>query len=90
MPLQSSRCPGKHSFLHITRGNGSIVVPGSCRGPTGAWGVARAERVVGVSDWSLITGRGGGYKTGVGGGGGHVKFCPYEKGGGAEKVLAML
>ena len=36
-------------------------------------------------DWSLITGRGG-YKTG---GGGHVKFYPYEKGG-AEKVLAML
>ena len=30
-------------------------------------------------DWSLITGRGGGgYKTG---GGGHVKFHPYEKGG---------
>ena len=28
-------------------------------------------------DWSLITGRGG-YKTG---GGGHVKFYPYEKGG---------
>ena len=24
------------------------------------------------------------------GGGGHVKFYPYEKGGGAEKVLAML
>ena len=23
-------------------------------------------------------------------GGGHVKFYPYEKGGGAEKVLAML
>ena len=29
----------------------------------------------------------GGYKTG--GGGGHVKFDPYEKGG-AKKVLAML
>ena len=27
-------------------------------------------------DWSLITGRGGGYKTG-----GHVKFYPYENGG---------
>ena len=40
-------------------------------------------------DWSLITGRGGGYQTGEGGGG-HVKFYPYEKGGGAEKVLAML
>ena len=39
-----------------------------------------------VRDWSLITGRGGGYKTE---GGGHVKFYPYEKGG-AEKVLAML
>ena len=23
-------------------------------------------------------------------GGGHVKFYPYEKGGGAEKVLAIL
>ena len=23
-------------------------------------------------------------------GGGHVKFYPYEKGGGAKKVLAML
>ena len=37
-------------------------------------------------EWSLIMGRGG-YKTG--GGGGQVKFYPYEKGG-AEKVLAML
>ena len=34
-----------------------------------------------VRDWSLLTERGGG---------GHVKFNPYEKGGGAEKVLAML
>ena len=32
----------------------------------------------GLREWSLITGRGG-YKTG--GGGGHVKFYPYEKGG---------
>ena len=40
-----------------------------------------------LRDWSLITGRGGGYKTG---GGGHVKFYPYKKGGGAEKVLTML
>ena len=39
-----------------------------------------------LRDWSLITGRGG-YKTG---GGWHVKFNPYERGGGAEKVLAML
>ena len=31
-----------------------------------------------LRDWSLITGKGG-YKTG--GGGGHVKFYPYEKGG---------
>ena len=31
-----------------------------------------------LRDWSLITGRGG-YKTG--GGGGHMKFYPYEKGG---------
>ena len=32
-------------------------------------------------------GGGRGYKTG---GGGHMKFYPYEKGGGAGKVLAML
>ena len=32
-----------------------------------------------MRDWSVITGRGG-----------HVKFCPQEKGGGAGKVLAML
>ena len=38
-----------------------------------------------LRDWSLITGRGG-YKTG---GGWHVKFYPYEKGG-AENVLAIL
>ena len=36
----------------------------------------------GVRDWSLIKGRGGGYKTG--GGGGHVKFYAYEKGGGGK------
>ena len=40
-----------------------------------------------IRDWSLITGRGGGYKTG---GGGHMKFYPYKKGGGAGKVLARL
>ena len=34
-----------------------------------------------LRDWSLITGRGG-YKTG---GGGHMKFYPYEKGGGGRK-----
>ena len=39
-----------------------------------------------MRDWSLITGRGGATKRE----GGHVKFYPYEKGGGAEKVLAML
>ena len=33
-------------------------------------------------DWSLITGSGGIQK--MGGGGDHTKFCPYEKGGGAE------
>ena len=42
---------------------------------------------VNFRDWSLIMGRGGGgYKTG----GGHVKFYPYEKGGGREKALTML
>ena len=40
-----------------------------------------------LRDWSLITGRGLGYKTG---GGGDVKFLHLRKGGGAEKVLAML
>ena len=39
-----------------------------------------------LRDWSLITGRGGATKRE----GGHVKFYLYEKGGGAEKVLAML
>ena len=37
-----------------------------------------------IRDWSLIMGRGGGYKTGRGvggGGGGQVKFYPYKKGG---------
>ena len=33
-------------------------------------------------------GRGGGLQNGRGGG--HVKFNPYKKGGGAEKVLATL
>ena len=32
-------------------------------------------------------GEGGGYKKG---GGGHMKFYPYEKGGRVEKALAML
>ena len=31
-----------------------------------------------IRDWSLITGRGGTKREG----GGHVKFYPYEKGGG--------
>ena len=46
------------------------------------------DRLVGMGlrDWSLITGRGGGLQNGRGG---HVKFYPYEKGG-AENVLAML
>ena len=39
-----------------------------------------------LRDWSLITGRGGLQN----GRGGHVKFYPYKKGGGAEKVIAML
>ena len=34
-----------------------------------------------IRDWSLIKGRGGGYKTG---GGGHVKFYPCEKRGGGK------
>ena len=41
-----------------------------------------------VRDWSLIIGRGGGATKQEGGG--HVKFYPYEKGGGRKKVLAML
>ena len=41
-----------------------------------------------LRDWSLITGRGGGYKMG---GGGHVKFYSIRKGGGGGgEVLAML
>ena len=40
-----------------------------------------------VRDWSLITGRGGAYKTG---GGGPREVLPLRKGGGVEKVLAML
>ena len=39
-----------------------------------------------LRDWSLITGRGGGYKMG---GGGPREVLPLRKGG-AEKVLAML
>ena len=39
-----------------------------------------------LRDWSLITGRGGGYKTG---GGGACEVLPLRKLG-AEKVLAML
>ena len=35
-----------------------------------------------IRDWSLITGRGGGYKTGG------VKFYPYEKGGGGGKSFS--
>ena len=39
------------------------------------------------SNKGLVTndGEGGGYKTG---GGGHVKFYPYEKGGGVEKSFS--
>ena len=41
-----------------------------------------------VRDWSLIMGRGGGLQNRMGR---HVKFYPYEKGGGGgtRKVLAM-
>ena len=35
-----------------------------------------------AGDWSLITERGVGCKTGRRGGGGYVKFYPYEKGAG--------
>ena len=43
-----------------------------------------------LRDWSLITGRGGGAtKRDRGGGGGQAKFYPYEKGGGAQQVLAI-
>ena len=35
-----------------------------------------------LKDWPLLTGRGGGYKKG---GGRHVKFYPYKKGGGDGK-----
>ena len=44
-----------------------------------------------LADKGLVTNcgeGGGGYK--MGGGWGHVNFYPYKKGGGAEKVLAML
>ena len=44
----------------------------------GTWSVIR--------DWSLITGRGGATKRE----GGAREVYPYEKGGGAEKVLAIL
>ena len=44
-----------------------------------------------LSDWSLIKGRGGEVSKWEGGGGGQVKFYPYEMGGGgAKKVLAMM
>ena len=39
----------------------------------------RMARLNSLRDWSLITGKGGGYKTR---GGGQVKFYPYENGGG--------
>ena len=41
-------------------------------------GLVGSDQRLGLRDWSLIMGRGGGYKTG---GGGHVKFYPYKKGG---------
>ena len=51
-----------------------------------AGSVSNGDFSIYLRDWSLITGRRGGCKMG----GWHVKFYPYEKGGGAEKVLAML
>ena len=44
--------------------------------------------LVHISDWSLITGRGGGYKTGEGGG--VCEVLPLQTKRGAEKVLAIL
>ena len=41
--------------------------------------IANASR--NIRDWSLITGRGGLQNVR---GGGHVKFYPYEKGGGGK------
>ena len=38
-----------------------------------------------LRDWSLITGRGGGGGATKREGGGHVKFYPYERGGGRHK-----
>ena len=45
------------------------------------------NRLVGMGLKGLVTnyGEGGGYKTG---GGGHVKFYPYEKGGGGGKSFS--
>ena len=37
-----------------------------------------------IMDWSLITGRGGGYKMRGRGGGGHAKFTPPKRGGGRK------
>ena len=43
---------------------------------------------IGLRDWSLITGRGGGLQNGKGRE--QVKFYPYKKGrGGAEKVSIL-
>ena len=42
----------------------------------------------GFKDWSLITGRGGGYKTGGGGGGGTWTLTPTKRGGGGGKGLS--
>ena len=43
-----------------------------------------------IRDWSHITGRGGGGLQNGKGGGGHVKFYPYEKGGGGKSFSHVL
>ena len=42
-----------------------------------------------LRDWSLITGRGVGWATKRKGGGAHVKFYPYENGGGGGKSFTL-
>ena len=58
----------------------------ACKKTGGVWDPNNTGvHCVRVRNWSLITGRGGSYKTGGGG----CEVLPLRKGG-AEKVLAML